>query len=280
MLRRAGLLTLAALVAVSLSLVAGFAAAGGGPSPGAVTGWEGVLAQEGSLRYVALATARTTVVAAVQTRGGWVERFASIPGSFGIPLVAYDGSAGGLSHDGRTLVLTSFAGAPTPGTVTRFAILGTKRLERERVLALPGSWSYDALSPDGRLLYAVEYLAAGGHRVRAIDVAGGRVLPGSLADSKEARGKMSGSPMTRATGPDGVWAYTLYAKPGGTAFVHALDTRHRKAVCVDLPWRAADRAISEVRIAVRGGSLVLTRRGRRLAAIDTRAFTVRSFSKP
>jgi len=273
---------LALLTLVSLSLVAGAPAGGGGPSPGAVTGWKGVLATGGATRYVAMPSGNSTLVAAVHVGTGRVERYASVRGTFGVPLVAYDGSAGGISHDGRTLVLASFAGAPGPGAVTRFAVLSTKRLKRERMLTLRGSWSFDALSPDGRLLYAVEYLAdrAGGYRVRAIDLGSGRLLPGSLADSKAARGEMRGSPMTRATGPSGGWAYTLYAKPDGTLFVHALDTRHRKAVCVDLPWRQLGNALGNVRMEVRGRSLVLTQRGTRLAAIDTRSFAVRTFARP
>ena len=271
------MLKLAALVLLSLSLVAGSAAAGGGPSPGASTGWDGVVTRDGSLRYVAIPSGRTTVVAAVQTRSGRIERYMSVRGTFGVPLVAYDGTAGGLSHDGRTLVLSSFAGAPGPGAVTSFAVLSTKRLKRERILTLDGSWSFDALSPDGRLLYAVEYLAGrpGNYRVRALEVASGRLLPGSLADSKTARGEMRGSPMARATSPDGGWAYTLYAKPSGAGFVHALDTRRRKAVCVDLPWRGANRM--RLTVSKTGRSLVVTRGATRLGSIDTRTFVVRSF---
>ncbi|HXH87048.1 MAG TPA: hypothetical protein VNI55_00375 [Gaiellaceae bacterium] len=272
----------AALAFSSLLLVAGSAAAGGGPAPGSVTGWDGVMAPGGTLRYVAMPTGSTTLVAAVSTRTGRIERYASVRGTYGVPLVAYDGSAGGISHDGRTLVLTSFTGAPGPGAVTRFAILSTKRLKRERILTLRGSWSFDALSPDGRLLYAVEYLSNTRYRVRAIEVERGRVLAGSLADSRAVKGEMSGLPMTRATSRDGGWAYTLYAKPDGTAFVHALDTRHRKAVCVDLPWRRVQQALGSVKMSVSpdGRSLLLTQGVVKLALIDARAFTVRAFSRP
>ena len=273
------------LAFVSLVLVASSAAAGGGPSPGAVTGWDGVLSPGGTTRYVAMPAGRTTAVAAISVGTGRVERYASVRGTYGIPLVAYDGSAGGVSPDGRTLVLASFAGAPRPGAVTRFAVLSTKRLKRERLLELRGSWSFDALSPDGRLLYAVEYLSGEGtrYRIRAIDLRSGRLLAGSIADSKEARGEMRGSPMTRATSRDGGWAYTLYAKPDGTAFVHALDTRHRKAVCIDLPWKRVQQALWQVRMSVRddGRALVLTQKNvGRLATIDTRAYKVRAFKRP
>ena len=271
------MLRLAALVLVSLSLAAGSAAGDGGPSPGASPGWDGVLTRDGALRYVAMPAGDTTVVAAVRTSTGRVERYVSVRGVYGVPLVAYDGSTGGLSHDGSTLVLSSFTGAPGPGARTRFAILSAKRLKRERILTLDGSWSFDALSPNGGLLYAVEYLPGrpGNYRVRAVELASGRLLPGSLADSKETRGEMRGAPMARATSPDGGWAYTLYAKPNGRGFVHALDTRRRKAVCVDLPWRGAGRM--GLALSATGRSLVVTRGSTRLGAIDTRTFVVRSF---
>src|SRR5207248_3337256 len=51
---------------------------------------------------------------------------------------------------------------------------------------------------------------------------------------------MSGAPITRATTRDGRWAYTLYLRGNGRAFIHALDTTRRAAVCVDLPWNHVD----------------------------------------
>jgi hypothetical protein len=82
---------------------------------------------------------------------------------------------------------------------------------------------------------------------------------------------------------DGAWAYTLYAKPNGTAFVHALDTARRRAYCVDLPWRSSTDRLAAVRLSLANGgrTLVLTKsRSRKLAAIDTRSFRVSAFAKP
>src|SRR3990170_390615 len=115
--------------AVVLALAAGWAAAGaagdGGPSPGVSWGWDGVAALDGKIRYVTLPSGKTTTVAVVRVDGGRVVRYGSIPGSFGVPLVAYDGSAGGLAHDGRTLVLSTFAG-PSPQASTRLAVLDAR----------------------------------------------------------------------------------------------------------------------------------------------------------
>ena len=45
---------------------------------------------------------------------------------------------------------------------------------------------------------------------------------------------MRGYPITRATSPDGRWAYTLYDGAGAHPFIHALDTTGGEAACIDL----------------------------------------------
>jgi hypothetical protein len=62
----------------------------------------------------------------IRTRDGRVLRWTSIPGSVGVPVVAIDGSTGGLSRDGRTLVLASYAGIPSARTSTTFALVSTR----------------------------------------------------------------------------------------------------------------------------------------------------------
>jgi hypothetical protein len=46
---------------------------------------------------------------------------------------------------------------------------------------------------------------------------------------------MAGYAMTRTTSADGRWVYTLYQKPNGAPFIHALDTVGAAAFCIDLP---------------------------------------------
>ena len=82
-----------AAIGIAAAWAAAGAAGDGGPSPGVSSGWDGVAAPDGNVRYVALAGGRGTVVAVVRVRGGRVVRYGWIPGSYGVPLVAYDGSA-------------------------------------------------------------------------------------------------------------------------------------------------------------------------------------------
>jgi hypothetical protein len=276
-----------AALAVPASAVA--LASGGGPSPGVAQQGNGVLAPGGKIRYVAFGAFGGTTVAAIRVHGGAVVRGTSIRGQYGIPIVANDGSPGGLSADGRTLVLATFPTLPGARALTRLAVLSTKSFRFRPVLTLRGAFSYDAISPDGSTLYLIEYLqfnpAANKtvYRVRAFDVPARRLLQGAIVDKREAEQDMLGSPVTRASSRDGGWAYTLYTKPAGNTFVHALDTRHRAAVCVDLPWKDAVGALWNVRMALTtdGSQLVLRQPAiGKLAVIDTRTFRVRVLRKP
>src|SRR4051812_13904895 len=97
---------------------AGSAGADGLPVLGIDAGGAGVVAHSGDARYVTVAANRNTVVARVDPRGGRILASTLVRGRFTIPAVAYDGSAAGLSADGRILVLiqprSRFPRAQTP----------------------------------------------------------------------------------------------------------------------------------------------------------------------
>jgi hypothetical protein len=92
---------------------------------------------------------------------------------------------------------------------------------------------------------------------------------------------MEGSPVTRSSSPDRGWAYTLYARSAGHAFVHALDTRHRAAVCVDLPWRIGLGMGLRMWTTADGGQIVIRQPSvGTLATIDTSSFQVHAVRAP
>ena len=270
-----------ALALVVVGASAATALAGGRPAPGVLLGGDGVSGPSGAVRYVTTAKAGVTTVTAVRVRDGRVLKSASIDGAYGIPLVANDGSTGGISADGKTLVLGQ-AGAPQ--AASRFAVVSTKRLELRRVITLRGSFAFDAISPRGVTVYLIQFASPNGpdYNVRALDLRTGRLVPGAIVDKRERESDMQGIPATRVSTRDGGWAYTLYANPAGNSFVHALDTRHRAAVCIDLPWTRAD-AVFNVRMALTRDErqLVLTQPGRgRMATIDLQTFGVKTFGEP
>jgi len=275
------LLVLVTAVALASAVTAAAAKGDGSPyTPGLVQGADGVVSPVHKVRYVTLATPKSTVVAAIRVRTGRVARSNVLRGFYGVPIVAWDNSTGGVSADGRTLVLGSYGPLPGDAGVTRFAVIDTKTLRKSRLLALRGSWAYDAISPDGSRVFLIEYLAAGQnphYRVRSLDVRTGRLDAEAIVDRREDEVLMRGQPVTRVASSDGRWAYTLYARPKHGPFVHALDTVRGEAYCVDLPARLRQLEQMALRLRMRAdGELEVRSRHARIALVDTKTLELRS----
>jgi hypothetical protein len=262
------------LCVAGLSVLVG-SALGAGPSPGVTFGSRGVVSRDGKLRYVAMQSGANTLVESVTTRGGVIKRARFLKGQFGIPLVAYDGSTGGLSRNGQRLVVYA---PPTDGTKTRFVLLDPRTLRVKSRFTLSGNFGFDALSPDGATMYLIQLKGSNGtgldYDVRALDVDTGRLYPGSIVDRREPGEKMTGIPMTRVGSVDGSWAYTLYSGSSGGAFVHALHTTAREAFCIDLASRIPDGELGKVRMRLGKDTLVLKLGRKTIATIDTSTFKV------
>lgn len=264
------------VVLVGIGAVLAGASAAGGPAPGVATGGTGVVAPGGAIRYVAYENSGTSVIAAVSTKTGNTLKWKGLSGSYGIPVVAFDGTTGGLTPDGRTLVLGSL-----PNTSSQFAILDTKKLKLQNTIALKGTWAYDAISPNGKTLYLIEYVQRDNsfvYRVRAYDLAAARLITKPVVDPKDAAEPMNGSPVTRATGPGGRWVYTLYAR-AGAPFIHALDASNRTAVCIDLPWSGTDAEVWKMRLTLSADGSKLTvhpRGGKAMVVVDTKTHKAQS----
>jgi hypothetical protein len=265
-------------LALSLLVAAAFAGAAradGLPVEGVDLSRAGVPGTDpGAPRYVALPAGRDTLVAAVSQDGGQVRRSRLLDGRFTIPAVAYDGSPGGLSADGRTLVLIN-PRRGFPRRLTSFAVLDARRLRARDVIVLKGDFSYDAVSPDGRLLYLVEYLSRRDptrYLVRLYDLRRGRLLPEPIIDPLEVGDVMRGMPITRGASPDGRFAYTLYDGAGEHPFIHALDTVGQTARCIDLHGLMGFQDLYRLRLDVSpgGGTITVLDVNEPVAFVDTR----------
>jgi|SRR5579859_3544736 len=252
------------LIGVAVAGLAATAGAGtaraGGIAPGFAQ--NGVLGPGGRVRYVAVSTQHTTDLNAVGSAGGKLLRSVTLNGVYGIPAVAYDGTAGGLSRDGRTLVISTFPGAAAS---TRFLVVDTRTLAVRYSIRLAGFWSFDALSPNAATMYLIQFTQTKGaihYIVRAYDMHTRRLVEGAIADKSEP-GPMSGLPISRAVTADGAWAYTLYDKGDGhSAFIHALDTAARAAICIDVDLPAGTFGSGRVRLTLSPDGRQLVIRGR------------------
>jgi len=241
-----------------------------------------------------------TVVERIDIRDSTIDRWWYLRGTYYLPAVAYDGSAGDLSTDGKLVLSTLPQGYPpnrTRFTRTGFAILDTrlflshpdrpKDAPRHAItrFSLRGAYSFDALSPDASTMYLIHHFfdrkRRGRYEVRALDLASQRLLPHPIVDPEEPDERMQGSPVSRVASSDGRWAYTLYTGSEET-FVHALDTVRGRAVCVDLPRLELREPFQlRLRLSEDGSEILVFSRDTQdapdgtLLAIDTGSFDIR-----
>jgi hypothetical protein len=264
------MLLVALVIVAVLALLPASAAADGLPAVGIDA--RPLSVPGGQVEYTTERVGRDTRLVESARYGGPL-RARRLRGDYSVPAVAYDGSPSGLSADGRTLVLIT-PRAHFPRKSTTFAVLDARSLAVRRRITLKGDFSFDALSPDGRVMYLIQYLSPTDftkYAVRAYDMRTRRFFVRPVVDPSEPGEDMSGLPVTRVSSRDGRWAYTLYGARKHP-FVHALDTERRTAVCIDIDgaksvWGGA--------LALRGNRLeVVDERGGPVASIDTRTHEV------
>jgi hypothetical protein len=279
-MRRSIFLVPVFVAALIAALAPAAAHADGLPVLGVDVGSSGVSSGSEGDRYVTIPAGSRTIVERVAQDGGQVLAWRSLPGTFTIPAVAYDGSAGGLSADGTTLVLieprTAF-----PRATTRLLVLGSDKLAARRLVKLKGDFSFDAVSPDGSWLYLIHYVAPSDptrYLVQAYDLRRGRLLKTPITDPDEPGEKMRGNPLSRAMSSNGRWAYTLYDGAGATPFVHALDTVARSARCIDLEGVPSGTDLWQLRLVIdaTGKQLAVRNRTTPLLLVDLRTLRVRA----
>lgn len=174
------------------------------------------------------------MVSAVRRGDRRVLRSRQIDGRWSVSPVTIGGATTGLSADGRVLALAR-PERYLPPPSTALAVLDARRLVVRRHISLPGFFTVDAISPDGRWLYLIQYPGQNvlNYRVRALDTGTGRLAARDVVDPREPDEQMDGLPIARVMSRDGRFAYTLYGG-GEENFIHALDTVRRSAACIDL----------------------------------------------
>ena len=204
---------------------------------------DGVLANDHQQVYSVEPNGASTQVDIAWTEGGDLVRQIPVTGSWALPRVGMDQALAGLSADGSTLVLVDDSPTAKSAGSTRFAVVSTDGKQKPNIIELAGRFEFDAISPDGRLLYVLEHFAGGDpthYDVRQVDVRTGRLAEGRVVDKRNIDEVMAGYAVTQMAGPQG-WFYTVYRSKDG-AFIHALSTSDGVAFCIDLPGGPEDEA--------------------------------------
>jgi hypothetical protein len=272
---------LVAPIAIVCAFVGPTAAQAGGLYPLTDAAGGSLLSPGKTVRYAVQPGTDATTVEARRERDGKVLWRRPLTGVYGTTFVTTRSARAGLSADGSLLVLASFSRSQ-PAKTTSFALVPTRPSEPVRTLRLQGDWAFDALSADARTLYLIQRIGdieGLRYNVRGVDVGALKLIPGVIAAKGpgSATEQMAGIPVNRIVDSSARWVYTLYTTTDGGAFIHALDTDARRAVCLDLPWKHVASRIPQLRMAL-GLDLTLRLAGRSapVATIDLRTLQVRA----
>ena len=207
----------------------------------------GVPGQRWGSVFTATPGATSTMVRDVVIQPGYGGDGQTIDGRWVFPTIGVDPVPVGVSSNGATLVLVeadvAHGAAGADRTTSRFAVLDANVAVHHapRIIELTGAFDFDALSPDGSLLYVAEQIPGpleGRYQVRAVETATGTLRPDVIVDKRNLDEQMAGYPIDQARRGDGM-VLTLY-RGAEYPFVHALSSVDAWAVCIDLPTRGFD----------------------------------------
>jgi len=195
-----------------------------------------------------------TTIAIINTQTGKTMHSFVITGTYTIAEQDFANSVS--SPDGRWLALRQVGQAPSArlrsGNKTTIALVDTQAEKLVKTIQLDANFSLDAISPQGGMLYLLQYLpdGSGHYYVKAYDTRANQLLPIIIADKSELNDpRMVGTALTRQISADGEFAYTLYIDTWrNIAFVHILPLADKAepggpnqlpvpqfARCIDLP---------------------------------------------
>ena len=159
-----------------------------------------------------------------------------LPGAYQLPPATMTGVPGGLSQNGRWLVVESFdTGANGVRTATHLLLVDTSYANAARQVNLSGFFEFDAVSNDGQRIFLIEYLAGNQYHVRFYDLGAGRLDPNIIFDKSDGSSAMAGVRISGVASRDGQWLYSVYVRSDKSAFIHALNLDVPFALCLDLP---------------------------------------------
>jgi hypothetical protein len=207
----------------------------------------GVPGEQWGYVYTATPGASSTFVQYVVIQPGYGGDGQTIDGRWVLPTIGVEPVPVGVSSDGSTIVLIeadlAHGAAGADRMTSRFAVLDAHLGSRHapRIIELDGAFDFDALSPDGSLLYVAEQIPGsleGRYQVRVVETATGRLRPAVIVDKRNLAEQMAGYPIDQERRDDGM-VLTLY-RGVEHPFIHALSSVDAWAVCIDLPTRGFD----------------------------------------
>jgi WD40 repeat protein len=158
-----------------------------------------------------------------------------LPGNYRLPEATLSGLPGGLSQNGRWLVVESFDITGNVPSATHLLVVDTSYAVSPRPVDLNGNFNFDAISNDGQRIYLIEFVSSTIYRVRMYDVLPGLMDPTIVFDKSDGSDAMAGVRLGGVASPDGSMLYSIYVRQNKSPFIHALTLDGPIAFCIDLP---------------------------------------------
>ncbi len=175
-------------------------------------------------------TVRSGSLLDIDPASGATSTRVGLPGDYLLPPATNSGIPGGLSQNGRWLVLQRF-----DGSASHLLVFDTTFHTAPRSIDLSGQFQFDAISNDGERVYLIQSIGNGDYHVRVYVMSAGALNPNFVVDKREGGNAMNGLKLTGVASHDGQWLFSVYARANHGAFIHALNLDAGFAACLDLP---------------------------------------------
>jgi hypothetical protein len=172
----------------------------------------------------------------VDPQTGAILRAQQLPGDFKLPPATLSGVPGGLSQNGRWLVLQAFdRTSNNVPNATHLLLTDTSYSAPVRRIDLQGYFQFDAVDNNGLWIYLIQFVSSTEYFVRRYDMAAAQLDPTVIFDKSDGSAAMSGLRLSGVASAGGHWLFSVYARQDKSAFIHMLSMDNPIAFCIDLP---------------------------------------------
>ena len=161
---------------------------------------------------------------------GALQNSAQLGDSYRLPAATAGGVPGGLSPNGRWLIVES-SGAQH----SRMLIIDVTTFKVVERIELAGDFEFDAINDRGSSLYLIQRVGVSDYHVRLYDVPAAALDPEFVVDKNDGDEAMSGLRLSGVATRDHEWLLSIYAREHKPPFIHALSLDGPFALCLDLP---------------------------------------------
>ncbi|HKW60118.1 MAG TPA: hypothetical protein VJR46_10250 [Candidatus Dormibacteraeota bacterium] len=194
---------------------------------------------------------------------GVAQRSMQVGAGFHLPPATVNGVPGGLSPNGRWLVVER-----SDQRSTHMLVIDTAAMTVARRVDLPGDFEFDAIDNMGGSLYLIQHLNGREYYVRLYDLTSGSLTDNIVIDKSDGAQAMTGRRLSGVPSTGGHWLFSMYVREAESPFVHALSLDGPFAFCLDLPGAGYEM----------GWALALNPGGSKLYAVDTATGAVAEMS--